>query len=225
MFPRRTTRSARDIVPYMIYLIGGSPRCGKTKVAKSLAEKTHMPWFPADYLSAVVYSYIPENERALKFPLKDVRNQNPTNDFLYSSYSPEEIVGFYHTQAESVWSGLEAFISYAAHDEQDFIIEGYQITPELVSRLDEDTKKNIRIVFLYKEDEADIEVGIKKNVDPGDWLLKNTKNEAILGKVAKMIHLFGDGTRGEAERLKMPVFNMDGEFEKKVEVVTSQLLS
>ena len=56
----------------MIYLIGGAPRCGKTKIAKALAEKTHFPWFPADYLGAVVFPYIPENEQGTKFPLKKI---------------------------------------------------------------------------------------------------------------------------------------------------------
>lgn len=209
----------------MIYLIGGSPRCGKTKVAKSLAERTHIPWFPADYLGSVVLQYIPEDKRDAKFPLSAIRDINPSSDFRYSNYTPEQIVDFYHTQAESVWSGLEAFIQYAAHDEQDFILEGYQITPELIARLDDDTKKSIKVVFLYKQDLEDIEAGLKKNVDPGDWLIKNTQDESTFAKVAEMISVFGTRTLREAEKHKMPVFNMDGDFNNKVNDVVSSLVS
>lgn len=209
----------------MIYLIGGSPRCGKTKVAKALAERTHIPWFPADYLGAVVTPYIPKDEQVTKFPLRAIRDQNPSNDFRYSNYSAEEIVGFYYIQAESVWPGLHAFIQYAAHDEQDFILEGYQVTPTLLSQLDAEVKKSVTAVFLYKQDEADIEAGIKKNVDPADWLLKNTVDEAIFSQVATSIRVFGARTLEEAKQHNMVAFNMDGDFNKKVDDVVNYLIT
>ncbi|MCR4279497.1 MAG: hypothetical protein NUV78_02030 [Candidatus Zambryskibacteria bacterium] len=209
----------------MIYLIGGSPRCGKTRVARALTQKTSIPWFPADYLGAVVFQYISEDELDAKFPLSAIRDKNPSNDFRYTNYSPEEITEFYYTQAQSIWPGLKAFIKYAAHDEQDFILEGYQITPQLLSELDEDVKKSIKPVFLYKQDEEDVESGIKKNVDPGDWLLKNTEDQTIFSKVARSISVFGSRTLKEAGELNMPTFNMDGDFNKKVEEVVTYLSS
>lgn len=209
----------------MIYLIGGSPRCGKTKVAKALAEKTNFPWFPVDYLGAIVSQYIPEEEYDDKFPLSAIREIDPSTDFRYSQYTSEEIVEFYHTQAQTTWPGLKSFIEYAIHDEQDFILEGYQITPSLLAQLDDKTKKNIRPVFLYKSDETDIEVGIKKNIDPGDWLIKNTKDETTFPKVAKMINVFGQRTLKDAEEFNMPVFNMDGNFDDQVREVVKYLIS
>lgn len=208
----------------MIYLIGGSPRCGKTKVAKALTQKTHIPWFPADYLGAVAFQYISQENYAEKFPLSNIHDQDPTNDYLYSNYSAEQIVGFYYTQADTIWAGLKAFIKYAAHDEQDFVIEGYHINPNLLAQLDEQTKKSIRAVFIYKEDEENIVEGLKKNVDPGDWLLKNTHQDSTFPKVAEMIRAFGERTRREAESAQMRAFNMDGDFERKIEEVVKGLL-
>ena len=207
----------------MIYLIGGSPRCGKTKVAKALARKTHRPWFPADYLGAVIYQYMSDEERKIKFPLSAIRDENPSNDYRYTTYTAQEIVEFYYVQAESTWLGLEAFIKYAVHDGQDFILEGYQITPELLSQLDDDVINNIRPAFLYKSDIADIEAGIKKNTDPADWLIKNTEDEGTYSKVAQMMKIFGERTRLDAERYHVSVFNIDGNFDKKVEEVVSYL--
>ena len=214
------------IMTNMIYLIGGSPRCGKTKVAKALAKKTHIPWFPADYLGSVIFQYIPETERDAKFPLSAIRDIDDTNDYRYSNYTAEQIVDFYYTQAEAVWSGLHAFIKYTAHDKQDFIIEGYQVTPELLSRIDEETKKSIKSVFLYKQDLKEIESGIKKNEDPGDWLLNgNTKDEETFSKVAKMINVFGVRTLDECEKYNVSVFNMDVNFDKKINEVVNSLIS
>jgi len=208
----------------MIYLIGGSPRCGKTKVAKALAQKTHIPWFPADYLGSVVFQYIPKDERDVKFPLSAIRDINPSNDFRYSNYTPEQIVDFYYTQAESVWTGLEAFIKYAVHDEQNFILEGYQITPELLARLDENVQKSVKAIFLYKDDKKDIEVGIKKNVGSGDWLIKNTKEERTFSKVAEMISMFGVRTVDESKKYNYPCFNMDGDFKNKLDYAVNYLV-
>jgi len=42
----------------MIYLIGGAPRCGKTKVAKQLSKKLGIPWISADSLEGVVAAYV-----------------------------------------------------------------------------------------------------------------------------------------------------------------------
>ena len=207
----------------MIYLIGGSPRCGKTTVAKKLALKSHTPWFPADYLASAVSQYISEEERADKFPLSNIRKQNNSNDFLYSNYSPSEIVKFYDIQAETAWLGLKAFIEYSVHDKQDFILEGYQIQPKLLSQLDKETQKNIRPAFLYKKDKLDIEASMKKGTESGDWLIAHTKKESTFAKVAEMVSIFGDKTAIEAKECNMPLFNMDGDFDKKVEEVVNTL--
>lgn len=208
----------------MIYLIGGSPRCGKTTVARKLATKSHIPWFPADYLGAVVLQYISPGECTLKFPLRTIHDQDPSNDFLYANYSPEEIVGFYKTQAEATWQGLKAFIEYAATDEQDFILEGYQIRPELLSELGTEIKEKTRPTFLYKTNVAEIEAGFKKNISPGDWLMTKTKEESTFNKVASMVALYGEKTKSEAEKYAMPVFNMDENFEEKVKRVVDSLI-
>ena len=209
----------------MIYLIGGSPRCGKTTVAKKLAMKSHIPWFPADYLASAVSQYISEEERADKFPLSNIRKQNNSNDFLYSNYSPSEIVRFYETQAETVWPGLKAFIEYAVHDKQDFILEGYQIRPKLLSQLDKEIQKDIRPAFLYKKDILDIEAGMKKGTESGDWLIANTKEDSTFAKVTEMVSVFGDKTASEAKECNMPLFNMDGDFDEKVELVVNALIT
>ncbi len=207
----------------MIYLIGGSPRCGKTKVAKRLAEQIHVPWFPVDYLCSVIFEYIADSEFDKKFPLVAIRKQNPTNDFRFSQYTSDEIVSFYHTQAESVWPGLSAFIKYAVHDGQDFILDGYQITPELINKLDEVTREKVKPVFLYKSDLVDIEAGFKKNDESGDWLIKNTHDEETYLKAAEMVEVFGARTKNEAQSYNFPVFNMDGNFDEKVRDVVKYL--
>jgi len=205
----------------MIYLIGGSPRCGKTTVAEKLATKTHIPWFPADYLGAAVFQYLTPEQQDDMFPISRVRDEKPGMDYLYTKHTPEEVAGFYRTQAESLWPGLRAFIKYAAMDEQAFILEGYQIWPDLLDELADETKKFIKPIFLYKADLAQIEAGFKKSANPGDWLLERTKEEATFAKIALMVAIYGKHTIKEAEKHHMPVFNMDGDFEENIEKIVA----
>ncbi len=86
----------------MIYLIGGSPRCGKTTLAEALAKKTSFPYFTLDHVTSVVAPYITEQEYAIRLPLRVARQEtNYSNDVFYARYSTEQIVNFYLCQAET----------------------------------------------------------------------------------------------------------------------------
>lgn len=209
----------------MIYLIGGSPRCGKTTVAESLAKRTHTPWCPADYLGAAIFQYLTDEQQDQMFPISKIRSEKPGMDYLYNKHTPQEVAGFYRTQAESLWPGFRAFIKYAAMDKQIFILEGYQLWPDLLSELPEETQKFIKPIFLYKKDLQQIEEGFKKSTTPGDWLLERTEDEATFGKVAQMVAYYGDWTIREAHKHNMPVFNMDGDFEDNIKKVVDVLLA
>ena len=155
----------------------------------------------------------------LREPIHDGPN------YLYTKHTPEEVAGFYRTQAESLWPGLRAFIKYAAMDEQAFILEGYQIWPDLLNELADESKKFIKPIFLYKSDLAQIEAGFKKSTSPGDWLLERTKEEATFAKIASMVAIYGEQTVREAQKHNMLVFNMDGDFEQRIQEVVNALTS
>lgn len=209
----------------MIYLIGGSPRCGKTTVAESLAKRTNTPWCPADYLGAAIFQYLTPEKQDEMFPISKIRNEKPGMDYLYTKHTPEEVAGFYRIQAESLWPGFKAFIKYAATDKQIFILEGYQLWPDLVAELPEETNKFIKTIFLYKTDHKQIEESFKKSTAPGDWLLERTKEETTFKKVAAMVSYYGQRIVEEANKHNMPVFNMDGNFQENVQKVVELLVS
>jgi len=98
----------------MIYLIGGSPRVGKTSLAEALAKKTSFPYFTLDHVTSVISPYIPEQEYMTRLPLRMARQEtNFSNDVFYARYSTEQIVNFYLCQAETYWAGIGSFIEYA----------------------------------------------------------------------------------------------------------------
>ncbi len=208
----------------MIYLIGGPPRCGKTTIARKLAARLHIPWVPADYLGSVAYHFIAEAEYPRKFPLSYRRSLDRSNDWLYSEHTAEEIVEFYRTQARTVWPAIEIFIAYAAHDGQDFVVEGYQIQPGLVSGLKEsDFFEQVKAAFVYKSDEPGTIADFQHRTAERDWLLDNTSEEKTFVRVARMIGLYGSYIESEAAAHGWPAYSMDGDFAKQADRVVELL--
>ena len=66
---------------------------------------------------------------------------------------------------------------------------------------------------------------MKKGTESGDWLIAHTKEDSTFTKVAEMVSIFGDKTAIEAKECDMPLFNMDGDFEEKVEKVVNTLIT
>ncbi len=74
---------------------------------------------------SVMSPYIPKEDVKERLPRWYARvKTEKSNDRLYAEYKPQEIVDFYLTEAGTYWPGINNFIQYALHDNQDFIIEG-----------------------------------------------------------------------------------------------------
>ncbi len=215
----------------MIYLIGGPPRCGKTTVARRLAAATGSAWVQADWLEQGFSAYVPPGEHTPAAHWLDVPPDVPRatlNDVRYAQYPAETIVAFYRAMAARAWPGLRAIVEYALFDEEDFIIEGYQIDPRDVRRfLDaggDSAPANVQAVFLYRADERDILANIKRGGHKNDWVLTKTRREETFARIARTIARYGAVVRADAERAGFPAFNMDGDFEDRAARVIARLL-
>jgi 2-phosphoglycerate kinase len=209
----------------MVYIIGGSPRVGKTNLAEALARKTSFPFFSLDHVTSAITPYIPSQEYEAKLPLFMARLRKETTDVLYAKYSTEEIVKFYLCQATTCWAGVANFIKYAVEDDHDLILEGWQILPHLLQTLI--TPKNqdgLKIIFLYKSNVENIVSGLKANTAKSDWVLRNTKEEHTFLAIAKMISCFGDYIETEAKQYKFRSINTDIDFKQKIKESLESLI-
>lgn len=198
----------------MIYLIGGSPKCGKTTLAKKLSKVQKIPWVSTDSLETVIKSYFDKTNLSKNFPVSEQRGKS--NDEKYSKYSSKEIINAYCKQAKTLYQAIEMFVLAEITDGNDYIIEGYHIEPKLITQLKRKYKNNIKSVFLIKNDINKFISNIKKSSTPNDWIIARTNKEETYLKIAKMISEYGKFFEREAKKYNLKTVHMDDNFNSKI---------
>lgn len=203
----------------MIYLIGGAPRCGKTTLSKKLAQKLGLRWFASDSLRPIALAYTPKEEHPKKFPFVGMYDDiGHDNDVFFGKNSAEEILNADIVESIAIWPGLKEFIKHESIVGEGIVIEGSHLLPELVNELrGEKFFNDLRIAYLIKEDEQKILDGFSKNNSGFDWLVRNTKDEETLPRAARMVSVYGEFFKKEAEKYGFEVFNTETEFEEMLE--------
>lgn len=192
----------------MIYLIGGSSRSGKTILSKKLSQELGIPWISVDSLNSVIKPYL-----SAKLPFDQMWiDQN--NDLLFERYSTDDLIQAGATEARALWSGVKAFIQHNILISQDYIIEGEQLLPELVSEL-KDTN-SWRSIFLVRLDEKKTLSDIKQKHNEHDWLILHSKKEETLIKAAHMICVSGGSLKKEADKYGFPTIVIDDNFFEQI---------
>ncbi len=102
-------------------------------------------------------------------------------------------------------------------DGNDYIIEGYHVTPALAARLMKKYgRKNFRVLFIVKRDIKKFVADVKKSSTPNDWVIGGTKKQETFFKIGDMISRYGRWFEKEAAKYKFAAVNMDEDFEGKI---------
>ncbi len=199
----------------MIYLIGGPPKCGKTTLAKKMSRELQIPWISTDTLQNIVWAYSAKEKRPELFPHSYLRGDS--NDEFYSENSIEQIVKDYIAQGETCYEAISMMAQTYLTDEDDFIVEGYSVTPEIIAKIfNKFGKEHIRAVFLVKHNEQQFIKDVHKSNTPNDWILRKTKEEVTFTKIAQMVSVYSRYFEEEAIKHSMVVLTMDNDFEKQL---------
>jgi 2-phosphoglycerate kinase len=204
----------------MLYLIGGPPRCGKTLVAKRLAQRTGCSRVPTDYLGTAFSNYIPETERPRRYPVLPERG-----DARFAKYTAQEIIAHYQIKAETCWPGIRDYAIYSLYDAHDTVIEGFHIEPRFLPELRRECPQFVfQAIFLIRSDSARLRDDLTKSVDPEDWVHKFARHEATYARIAEMVVEYSRYFHGEASKYGFPIFDMDDSFLERVEDITGYLI-
>jgi hypothetical protein len=143
-----------------LYLIGGSPRCGKTIIFNDLINKKPMIAIPTDAVRAGV-RYLNKHKR-INFSEEEVENDLP-------------------------WEIIVGIIQRYDHKDIPLVIEGVVVTPERVKNLVLNNLK-LKVVFVGFTEDSYIEDIIKYAHSEKDWVYDNiiTKNFGDDSEIIKM---------------------------------------
>ncbi len=210
----------------MIYLIGGPPKCGKTTLAKKISKQFGIPWVSSDALQGIVRKYLSKHLTKKDFDklFPHTASKGKTNDETYAKSSTVEIVKNYTQQARATYNAIVAFCESELADGNDYIVEGYHVTPELVSKLKKEYGSNkFSAVFLVKENPTQLLKDIHKSSTPNDWIIARTEKQETFERIVEMICLYGKYFVKEAKKYRLPVVVMDNSFATRLREVERQL--
>ena len=206
----------------MIYLIGGPPKCGKTTLAKRFSVAASIPWVSSDTLQNVIKPYIPEQDFTTKFPSSSMRYDS--NDEKYTQQTTTTIVDAYRQQAKTVYDAIESFIASEIADENDYIIEGFHIEPELIAKLTGQFPDQVRSVLVVKTDTDLFIEHLNESTTPNDWVHIRTKDgPATFPKIAAMVTGYSQQLEAEALKYGVKVQKVDHDFDVQLQVAIDYL--
>ena len=153
----------------IIYLIGGSPRSGKTTILTEILEQKPMLAIASDVLrEGIRYALTDErfiniNKLQIKTDVVFHRSKESADIEHMKSYSQEI------SQDELTWKTLKGMI--AMHDKGDvpLLVEGIYITPERVQELELKNLK-LKVVFLGFTEETYWDKIMEYSAKNRDWI-------------------------------------------------------
>ena len=198
---------------YMIYLIGGSPRGGKSILSRKLAKDLNIPYISTDNLRLVVMPYFKGKEKDKNFPFERMFDVAHI-DRYFKKYTGQEMLQADTREAKTVWPGINSLIDYFLVCKMDYIIEGVHLLPNLVKKFK--GNENIKIVFLTKINEEKIYEGLLKNKNNNDWITSNIKDERTISLASKSLCDYGKYFIKEANKYDFKIFNTEDDFVRKI---------
>lgn len=194
----------------MIYLIGGPPRCGKSRIAKAMAKHLGISYLSCDTLESVVQTECDERDYDTYFPKKIMREKtNNSNDQMYSRYTTPEIVAAYISHGQSTYQAIQTFIQCSIRDQDDYVIEGHHLHPFFINDLMKQFPDLIKSVVLLKKDLSAITRHIQKNNHPNDWAQVKTQHPRTYAKIAAMIQCYSSFYNKKAKENHIPTLFLD----------------
>jgi 2-phosphoglycerate kinase len=203
-----------------LYLIGGAPRCGKTTLARRLAQALACSHVPVDYLGTAFANYIPTADLPHRYPAWGTA----TVDERFAIYTPAQIIANYRTKAATVWPGLRAFCEYALLQGHPMVLDGYQLEPcfihELIAAY---PQLPIAAVVLTRTQVERIRVDLTNTTDPQDWVGQSTTQPITFMRIAEMVSQYSHYFSAEAARYQLTSFDMDVGFHNQISQALAHL--
>ena len=114
----------------MIYLIGGSPRGGKSQLSRMLSKKLNIPYISTDNIRPLISPYFTKEQQQKILPFEEMFNIDKIDQY-FEKYSGKEILKADIVEAKTLWLGIDHLIKYLLICKMDYILEGVVLLPKL----------------------------------------------------------------------------------------------
>lgn len=200
-------------IKYMLYLIGGSPRGGKSILSRKLSKKLNTPYLSTDNIKPIVMAYFKGENKHKHFPTKKMFDYTAVDKF-FKNYNGRQYLSAGLKEAKSIWPGARLLILQLLLCKMDYIIEGVHLLPNLVNEFK--GNRNVKVIFLTKTNEEKIYNGLLKNKDKKDWIMSNIKNKDIIRLAAKSFCIYGEYFLKESKKYRFKYFNTEDNFQSQL---------
>lgn len=202
------------------YLIGGTPRSGKTTLTMRFLHERPMLAASTDAIRYMLRQVIPETDQPDLFHLGKYTSNDPERQ-AYLRSNPSDVINIQNKESAIVWRSVVDFIHSNLADGVDVLIEGIAVLPELVAQLDCDYS----VVFLGNQSDEHFET-IRRTArsNEHDWM-HNLEDETIKA-FAVFNQTFSKYIAEQAEKYHMPYVEVhDDSFETAMTTALDTLLA
>lgn len=197
----------------MIYIIGGPPRIGKTKIAREVAKTLPgIGFVSTDDIRETMRRCVDRNSYPDLFPLSGEEDMN----VVFKDNPIEKLVKLQNAEAHAVWEGIDGFLKKALKYKREYIIEGVHLLPEDVNSHPQ--KNEFNILYLVNRDREKLKADIMQYESDDDWFVSKIDSE-ILEKAMDFFGAHSEYYYSEAKKYGFYVFEMSSTFDESVEEV------
>jgi len=152
----------------MIFLLGGPPRVGKSRIANEIRKKHAVSVVSTDTLGVVLENVLSPESVPDLFIFDEFHKMPMAEQVKLITENSAELIDYVKKESHFVWKAVDAFIRRENHEGRDVLVEGVAVLPELVSQLDDIPH---RVVFIGNQGKNH-EENIKKSADENehDWI-------------------------------------------------------
>lgn len=182
-----------------LFLIGGSPRAGKSTAARRFTSETGIPCFELDYLKMGIARGMPEY------------GLDPDNDDLVI--------------ARQLWPVVKGMAMTYVENSQDCLLEGAYLLPEYANELRQMYGDKIRACFVgYAEIDVWQKVGQLRDYGglTGDWDWSSEDDNEAIRKV-ELLKLFSVYVKAECEKYDLTFFENSSDHWAAIEEIVQFL--
>jgi 2-phosphoglycerate kinase len=192
----------------MIFLLGGPPRVGKSIISHEIRQKHAVSVVSTDTLGAVLENVLSPESAPDLFVFGTFNKMPIAERVKLLKNNPAEVIDYVRKESHVVWKAVEAFIRRENDEEQDVLVEGVAVLPELVGRLDHIPHRVVFIGNQGKNHKANIKKSAEGNEH--DWM-RNVSDQYI-SAFAMFVTRMSAYIEQEAKKYGFEYIEMDKEL-------------